>query len=215
VVTSSGDRGSVTIPSRPDARGQAHALEGIVAALVVLSAVVFALEMTAVTPLSASTSSQHIENQQEATARGVLGTAAESGALKETVLFWNTTGSGRFWDANRTSESYYYTSGPPPTEFGEMLNRSFDRRGIAYNVNLRYDGSDGPRTTTQLVYQGVPSDNAVRATWPVVLYRNDKLVNRTGTPRNVSNVSSSFYAPQASSSSVYNVIRVEVVVWRI
>ena len=198
-----------------ESRGQAHTLEGLVAGLVILSAVVFALEMTAVTPLSASTSSQHIENQQEATARGVLAAAAENGSLKQTLLFWNETGE-RFWNASETSASNYYTTDPPPTEFGRMLNRSFDREGIAYNVYLRYDGSDGPRTVQRLVYQGRPSDNAVRATRPVVVYKNDSLYdhNEDWTETNVTDAST-LYLPDASSSSVYNVVRVEVVVWRI
>jgi hypothetical protein len=203
-------------PASP--RGQAHALEGIVASLVVLSAVVFALEMTAVTPLSASTSSQHIENQQEATARGVLAAGAKSGALKRTLLYWNDSSAtgGHFWDARDVSDSGYYTSGAPPTEFGAMLERSFDSNGIAYNIRLRFDGEDGPRTTTWLVNQGFPSDNAVRATWPVVLYQNDKIhdENENPTGTNVS-AESTFYAPNGSDSSVHNVVRVEVVVWRI
>jgi hypothetical protein len=192
-------------------RGQAHTLEGVVASLVLLSAVVFALEMTAVTPLSASTSSQHIENQQEATARGVLGSGAETGALKRTLLFWNTT-SGQFFNV---SERGYYTS-PPPTDFGAMLNRSFDRNGVAYNVYLRYQNEDGPRSTRILVYQGRPSDNAVSASWSVALFQDDKLLDHENQPTDV-NVSDapSYFAGNTTDSSVHNVVHVEVVVWRI
>lgn len=196
-------------------RGQAHTLEGVVASLIILSAVVFALEMTVVTPLSASTSSQHIENQQEATARGVLGAAAESGALKRSLLYWNDTG-GRFWNATTATENPYYETNPPPTDFGEMLNRSFDQKGIAYNVHLRFNTSAGELDEKRLVYQGRPSDNAVSASWPVTLYQDDKLYDHEEgqTDTNVS-AASSFYAPDTSGSSIHNVVRVEVVVWRI
>jgi hypothetical protein len=196
-------------------RGQAHTLEGVVAGLVVLSAVVFALELTAVTPLSASTSSQHIENQQEATARGILGAAAENGSLKRTLLYWNSS-SGRFWNSTDLTENDYYETDPPPTEFGRMLNRSFDRDGIAYNVYLRFDTPGGTFDVQRLVYQGRPSDNAVSASRPVALSRNDKLHDHEENPtdRNVSNAST-FYAEETGDSSVYSVVRVEVVVWRI
>jgi len=193
-------------------RGQAHTLEGVVAALVMLSAVIFALEMTAVTPLSASTSSQHLENQQGATARGILGSAAETGALERAVLFWNTSAE-RFWN---TSGLGYYASNPPPNDLGRMFNRSFDSRGIAYNVVVAYEDDDGERGSKRLVYQGQPSDNAVSAARTATLFDNDPVYDYEGvaTGTNVSETDD-YFIPDASSGSVYNVVRVEVVVWRI
>nr|WP_267163201.1 hypothetical protein [Halovenus salina] len=78
-----------------DDRGQALTLEAVVGAILMLAAIGFALQMTAVTPLSASTSSQHIENQLQSTSEGVLDTAADTGALREAVLYWNET-TGEF-----------------------------------------------------------------------------------------------------------------------
>jgi hypothetical protein len=49
------------------------------------------MQATAVTPLSASTSNQHIENQQRALAGDLLSTAAADGSLTEAVLYWNAT----------------------------------------------------------------------------------------------------------------------------
>jgi hypothetical protein len=194
-----------------DTRGQAHTLEGVVASLILLSAVVFALEMTAVTPLSASTSSQHIENQQEATARGVLASAAETGALERAVLSWNAT-SEEFYD---TTDRGYFASAPP-NRFGELLERSFDRNGIAYNVHLQYQDDDGTRDSRRFVYQGRPSDNAVQATWSLVLFENDRIRDRDGDPTATTVADeSTLFAPPASDGAVYNVVRVEVVVWRI
>ncbi|MFC7138956.1 hypothetical protein ACFQMA_03775 [Halosimplex aquaticum] len=187
-------------------------MEGIVASLILLSAVVFALEMTAVTPLSASTSSQHIENQQESTARGVLASAAETGALERALLSWNAT-SEQFY---HTGEVGYFTTGAPPNRFGTMLERSFDRKGIAYNVYLRYQGSDWRTHTQRYVYQGQPSDHAVRATWSLTLMVNDEIRDENGDPTGTTvSGEPTYFAPQPSSSSVYNVINVEVVVWRI
>ena len=199
-------------PERPSERGQAHTLEGVVAALILLSAVVFALEMTAVTPLSASTSSQHIENQQEATARGVLASAAETGALARALLSWNDT-SEQFYN---TSGSGYFTNDAPPNDFGQMLNRSFNRAGVAYNVYLHYQDTSGERGTQQYVYQGRPSDNAVQATWTLSLMANDEIHDHDGNPTGETVADeSTYFAPASSDSSVYNVVYVEVVVWRI
>jgi len=124
-----------------DVRGQAHTLEAIIASLLLLSSIVFALQITAVTPLSASTSNQHIENQQQASAEGILSMTKESGALEDAVLFWNASGD-RFH--NTTVATDYYTR-TMPTEFGRILERSFGERGIAYNVYVTYltDGGSG------------------------------------------------------------------------
>jgi hypothetical protein len=194
-------------------RGQAHTLEGVTAALLLLSSVVFALEMTAVTPLSASTSSQHIENQQKETARGVLAVAANSGALKRSVLMWNESAE----TFNGTGDLGYYTNDPPPNAFGDILDRSFDRNGVAYNIYLTYMASDDQRQTRRLVYRGVPSDHAVEATWTVVLLDDDNLYNRDGeaTGTTVADASSYFAPDTSEKSSVFNVVRVEVVAWRI
>jgi len=196
------------------ARGQVHTLEAVVAAMLLLTSVIFALQMTSVTPLSASTSSQHVENQQHAVAEGVLAGAADSGALERAVLFWNATGD-RFHD---TTDGRYYTRGPPDNDFGDALDRAFGRRGIAYNVYVTFQVGDGRTTQTQpMVYVGKPSDNAVRATRTVVV-SNDAVLrdsdgDRTGT--RIAETSSSFYAPDVVNGSVYNSLRVEVVAWRI
>lgn len=192
-------------------RGQAFTLEAIVAAMLLVGGLVFALHATAVTPLSASTSSQHIENQQLQVASGLLDSAVSNGSLRESVLYWNESG-GVFYGVDE-QEGTYTTGGPPDPAFGDMLNRTFRERGIAFNVNVWYVSSSGELRREQMVNFGSPSDNAVSARRTVTLFDDDRL----SSP--VSNVSVSesdtFYAPDvASDSGVYNVLRVEVVVWR-
>ena len=195
-------------------RAQVHTLEAIVGSLLLMTSVVFALQMTAVTPLSASTSSQHIENQQQASAEGVLASAAESGALRRAVLYWNET-SGTF--NNTTSESFY-TVKAPPNEFGEKLERQFGERGIAYNVRVYYRTSS-ERTADQLmVNQGEPSDNAVMSARTVVITDDAHLYNSTGRrpDATVDDLDGDYMQNDAAKGSpVYTVARVEVVVWRI
>ncbi|MFB6153389.1 MAG: hypothetical protein ABEJ27_03965 [Halodesulfurarchaeum sp.] len=194
-----------------DRRGQAHTLEGIAAALLVLASVTFALQVTAVTPLTASTASQHIENQQRGATAGMLAVAANNQTLKPTILYWNESGS-RFYGSD--VEEGYYVSGGPPTAFGKLLNKTLDQAGIAFNVKLVYLTQSWETRTRRLVYLGHPSDNAVAVTRTVTLYDHDVIRNTSG-PTDKTVAETSFFAPDVSPQGhLYNVIRVEVIVWR-
>ena len=200
-------------------RGQAHTLEAIMAAALLLGSLVFALQVTAVTPLSASTSSQHIENQEAATAAGVLATAVADGSLERNLLACSPSGDGPTFVG--TTRREYYVSAPLAsgnyTAFGEKLHQAFGSRSIAYNVYLSYDGADGRE---EFVYQGSPSDNAVTATRTVVLRDGDRRTEwNTGEDRLVATGdelgtgSSCFGSPNADTT-VHKVIEVTIVVWR-
>lgn len=194
-------------------RGQAYTLEAFIAALLLVSSLTFALQVTAVTPLSASTANQHIENQQRASASGLLAASHENGTLKEAVLYWNAENE-TFHDATRI---YYYTNGYPDIAFGNMTDRAFGGRGLAVNVLVHTEDQARPQ---RIVYNGEPSNNAASASRTVTLYDNDKLRNADRSEgRTLSEVdddtNEQFYASDASDSSqVYHVVRVEVVVWR-
>ena len=205
---------------RTDAdRAQAHTLEALAAAAVLLASVGFALQVTAVTPLTASTSSQHIENQEGAVAAGVLAAAEENGTLRETVLYWNASGR-QFWDADFHGR---YVNAGPPTAFGGTLDRAFLDRGIAVNVDLYFVQPDGDRRHRRLVHLGQPTEHAVTASRTVTLYDDDRLYRSNGSSvepygKTLTQVAADpdegFYAPDAAASGVYNVVEVEVTVWR-
>lgn len=204
-----------------DRRGQAFTLEGFVGALLLLATVAFVVQSTAVTPLSESTSSQHAETQAAAMTGGVLDAAAANGSLQPALLYWNES-AGAFHGAESTTT---YTDCAFPTEFGRLLGRSVYDQGFTCNVNVRYlaygpDGGLQPELR-RVVFSGTPSDNAVRAVRTVTLYDDDTLVNATGVPTNVTlaavaaDANVTYFAPDAApSSSLYNVVEVEVVVWR-
>ncbi|AUG47786.1 hypothetical protein BVU17_09765 [Haloarcula taiwanensis] len=194
-------------------RAQAHTLEAIVSGMLLLASLVFALQMTAVTPLSASTSSQHIENQQQAIGHGVLASAAAEDALKPAVLYWDNS-TAQFH--NTAGGREYYTNGPPDNRFGELLERAFDQRGIAYNVYLRFQNMQGRTVTTRYIYSGEPSDNAVRASHTITLMDDDHLRDADGT-RNSTRLGdpATDYTVSDTGTNVYNTVSVEVVAWRI
>lgn len=194
-------------------RAQAFTLEAVVAGLLVLTSLVFALQVTAVTPLSASTANQHIENQHRAAARGVLGVAADRDVLEPAVLYWNATGT-RFHDATADPS---YVNKPPTNEFGEILASAFSGRGVAFNVNVVYQDAAGNSVRQPMVFRGVPSDNAVTAARTVALFDDNVLYDASGDPTTatIGDSSVDFYVPDVEpNNGVYNVVRVEVVVWR-
>jgi hypothetical protein len=193
--------------TRPDERAQAHTLEAFTAALLLVGSVVFALQVTAVTPLTASTSSQHIENQQVQVARGVLDSAAENGSLRAALLDWNDT-AGAF--VNASEEGYYVREGQANNTFGAMFGRVFLERGIAANVNVRYLTADGDLRSRRMVYLGSPSDHAASVSRSVTLYDDDELDGGQTTL----NDSTSYFVPGRGEGDVYSVVRVEVIVWQ-
>jgi len=197
-----------------DSRGQALSLEGIVAGIILLSAVGFALQVTAVTPLSPSTSSQHVENQIQSTSEGALDSAAERGVLADSVLYWNDS-VGRFHDASPDAEHY---QGLPSDglAISDTLNRTFADRNVAYNLRIRYHTDEGLETQ-QFIEQGRASDHAVTASRTLVVHESDPLVEADGTKgARLGDSGTSFYAPNLDTDeSLYNVLHVEVVAWRI
>jgi hypothetical protein len=194
-------------------RGQVHTLEGFVASMVVLSGVVFALQATAVTPLTASTSNQFIQNQQRAVGGGVLAAADGNDSLKEATLYWNAS-EGAFKD---TGERDAYATGGPPLPFGKALNETFSDARIAFNVDVFYRTADEERGEVEMVQMGTPSNNAIAATQTVPLFDDDTL---TGSDRTVAAVASDpdeeFYASDIDpDGELFNVLEVRIVVWRI
>ena len=189
-------------------RGQAYTLEAVIASVLLVSSLVFALQVTAVTPLSASTSNQHIENQQRASASGVLTAAQKAGALNEAVLYWNDSAE-EYYDAEQLT---YYTNNYPPNKFGNITERAFDGRGLAVNVLIHYNESKEP---SRMIYRGAPSDNAVSASRTVTIY-NDSELAAPETSTTVENATSfdEVVPYDGAGGNVYNVVRVEVTVWR-
>jgi len=198
--------------SRTDDRGQAHTLEAFAAAILIVAGLTFALQATAVTPLSASTSNQHLENQQRAVATDLLETSAANGDLREAILRWDPNRSSFRASGTRGQ----FTEGGPPNGFGEALDRAFRDGRIAFNVELRY----GPRygESEPMVDMGSPSDNAVTATRTVVLTDDANLTMPGYEDRTLAQVAAdddqSFYAEDPDSRPIYRV-EVRITVWQL
>lgn len=191
-------------------RGQAHTLEAFTAAMLLISGVAFGLQAVAVTPLSASTSNQHIQNQQRLMANDVLATGAENGTLAEAVLFWNTTEEA----FENTSDQSYYTNGGPPVPFGRLLNETFRDERVAFNVvvSFREDNNTGSQ---RMVYMGSPSPNSITVARSLMVYDDTNLTAGDESALRTADESGAFYAPDISpEGQLYNVMEVRMTLWR-
>lgn len=194
-----------------DDSAQAYTLEAVLAAVLLVASLAFALQATAVTPVSPGESSTDEAVQRASVAAGALDAAVANGSVKRAVLAWNDSRDGF---AGATEEGYFVT-GDPPTAFGEAMHRTLSTDSVAYNVDLVYLTPEGGYRTEPLVDQGSPSDGATRVARTVTLYDDDRLTRLDGQERNVTVSETEFFAPDADpDSDLYNVIRVEVTVWR-
>lgn len=193
-----------------DRHAQVTTFEAIAASILIITGVLFAIQATAITPLTASTANERIEVQEQRIAASLLEAAADEDNLLPTVLAWDTSNQV-FIGADDPNG---FQNGGPPTDFGDQINSTFVNKSIGVNIDIRYRTPDNSRSSTQkLMYQGQPSDNAVSAYKTVVL--TDDMELNDGSGRTLKSVEDRFYAKDASpSTNVYNIIEVRVVVWR-
>ena len=200
----------------PDDRGQAHTLEAFVAALLLVAGLIFATQATAVTPLSASTSNQHIENQQAIAATDLLSTTNERGDLKDGMLYWE---DGEFVDAH--SGGHYTGLMDEDHPLHDPLREAFDDRRVAFNVDVFMPAEQGEsRDSQRVVDMGEPSDNAATGSVRVPLYVDDRLWNGedddfTGPRLNYTTNHSYFAQPDSGGSgTLYTVVEVRSTAWQ-
>lgn len=204
-------------------RAQTFTLEVLIGVIIMLAAVAFALQAVSISSNTASIADSELRGQQAGFAEGVLERHAENGTLTATLLYWNET-EGRFIDSD--VDEGYYVSPSPNTSFGNTslgvsLEGVLDDPQIRYNINLYYktDPDGDERDFQRLVESGTPSNDAVRIVETLTLANDTRLVDRNETARDVTLGEldeDEFYAPNvADERELYNVIRVEVVLWQI
>lgn len=237
-----------------DERGQAFTLEGIVSGVIVLTALMVALQTISVAP--GVTGSDDSAASLRTQANDLMSVAADEGYLEDIVLCGhNNDGDPTKVTSNDISpyraigNSKEDTAAVPDqsaTDFGDMIRVAFTERGYNYRVEFAYLDASGDRQT-QFVFplsasgsnpRPAARDPAVVATHTVTLFddmrttgiKNDgngnPVVPTTKTcdaPDGVplSRVAPSspgsadqFYLPDVDSSSdLYNIVEVRLVVW--
>ncbi|MFC7176136.1 DUF7288 family protein [Halosegnis marinus] len=187
-------------------RGQARALEGVAAALLVVGAVVFALQSAVVTPLAASTTNQFLEDRQGTLASDTLDTAAAAGELRGTVRYWNLT--SRTFDGARREG---YVGGPRPRSATPCAGRSATAASRTTSTSPTGRATVRTRPAGWCIRgrprhrdRGDDRRDAVRR----------RHAHRAREPERHARGTDGFYAPDAVSGPVYNVVEIRVVVWR-
>lgn len=192
----------------PDDRGQAHTLEAFAAALLLVTGLIFATQATAVTPLSASTSNQHVENQLEIAAQDVLTTTEARGDLKDAVLYYDDAFVGAddgdaYTGLMNEGHPLYYP-----------LKETFDDRRIAFNIDVSYPDPDGGVDEIRMVDMGSPSDNAATASTRVALYGDDRFGDDDEYVLAENGTAEYFADPVGGSDTLYTVVEVRITAWQ-
>jgi hypothetical protein len=200
-------------------RAQAFTLEGFVAAAVVLTSVVLALQ-TVVVPPDAGTANQ--DDSLRTQAEDILRTqASEDGQdLTHAVRYWDPL--RRTFSGAQDRTVGYGSQALPTALFDGAFERTFSARGLTYNVVLVYHrpGTASMRAEP-ILYQGTPGSNAVTARHTVTLYDEMALTSPGAGPRRLEQYDADpsvegavFYPiPDVADGPVYNVVEVRVTVW--
>lgn len=205
-------------------RGQAHALEGVMAAMLVVIAVVLAYQAIVLTPTTAGTVDRDVKSHLGTRAGDVLTAAGDDGSLSRIVRYWNASGNngtGTFVGADGQAESGYTFL--PQSEFRQVLGTLTDN-GYAVNIYLesRVRGENSDTARYVLLKQGEPSSNAGVASRTVTLYDHQRQTRWNGTAlegnentRRLGELGGNDYFADDldDDSPIYNVVTVRVEVW--
>lgn len=197
-------------PDEMDTHGQMHSLEALMASLIMIGIIVFAVEATSLTPLTSSTANAHIEAQLQTMGQDMLNALSYTGHehnsdLKNDILNWNGTEyvwNGTGYDSRDSNNITLVNS-----SLGEMFEFIAIPRGIAHNVHFTWVNENGVTISRPYIYNGDPSDNAVIVSKKVVL--SDYEVGNTSTFMVDTGI------PDADNSSeFYNIVNVKMTLWR-
>lgn len=192
---------------RNSERGQAFTLEGLVAGIVVLVALLFALQSVAVTP---GAPGADIEPEVRQEAIDFLDLAAADGSLDEQLRAWdpdNETFVG-------APDGAGYGATVPPTPFGDLLNETLYPQGKVVNVLIEVPNEDGPGTeTVSLIYRGEPPSASTVATATITLFSNQTLTTEGYETTTIAEAAG-YPIPNADPDGpLHNVVQVRVIVW--
>lgn len=193
-------------------RGQAYTLEGVMSAVLLLTALLLATNAVVITPTTEGTIDRDTMAQLGTQSDDVLAAAHERGALKEAALFWNLQKETSAWPA-----AWQPGDACPETVDGDsltlcvFLEETFTSRFYRYNIYLDYQTQEKTTETEPLFVQGTPGRNAVAATRSIALHDGMKLTSDSGEL--LGNNTSTFYADDLGDPTLVNVIEIRVVIW--
>ena len=188
---------------------QMHTLEAIMAATIMVSIIVFAVQATSLTPLTSSTANAHIEAQLQTMGQDMLSAIDyaqydQRSELKNDILDWN--GDEYAWGGD-SYESRSNASITLDSSMVDMLTYIAIPRGIAHNVQLSHMSDTGRFSSIFYIYNGDPSDNAVIVSRKVLLSNPD--IGNTSTFQTNTGI-----IDIDDTTDLYNIIDVKLILWR-
>jgi len=198
-------------PSDVD-RGQAYTLEGVISAVVILTALLLATTAVVITPTTAGTIDRETMAQLGTQTDDVLATAHERDALREAALYWDSQDGQSGWPtAYQPGDACPETIADEPLTLCLLLEETFTSRFYRYNVYLDYQTRGKTTETEPLFVQGTPGRNAVTSTRSIALHDGMELTHGPGGT--LGGNASKFYAEDLDDPTLVNVVEVRVVVW--
>jgi len=195
--------------SRMVSRGQAYTLEGVLAAILVVTATVYGVQAIDTQAWEDETRTE--TEQLEQRASDVLTLAGESGALRNAVLCYR---EGNPISGNRDGEL---------SEFERMLNTSFDRQAAQYQLQFAYWNSSDQRETRTVSRTGqsssVPTAAAVASATVTIADSTNITTRQTNckpfdSELTVKDTEDSFYMSDVNDDSpLFNLVEVRLTVW--
>lgn len=203
-------------------RGQAYTLEGFIGAMVVLMAVLFALQSVVITPTTGGLADRTVQTQIQQEAQDALIVSNQAdGNLSKTLRNWNESTGFEGADQppapdegnDEENQTYSVDRFANESKLGYVLKERFAENGWSYNVELHPEKGEN-RT---LVYQGSPPSSALTASYTVTLYDN-QTVTSEWSDEQIQNVSEENQAiprgyEDETETPLYNVVEVRVIVW--
>ncbi|WP_265111289.1 DUF7288 family protein [Halosolutus halophilus] len=202
-------------------RAQAYTLEGFIGAMILLLAVLFALQAVVITPTTGGLADRTVQAQLQQESQDALSVASQDGNLSETVRNWNTS-QEKFHNATEPSSPGQEVQTYTPGEFanqsrlGQLLQDRYTNDGWNYNVELVYENEDGDGfNSTHLVYQGSPPSDAFTASHVVTLYEDDTVTAGDGSSLEDAYDNHEYPIPPAETDSeyLYTLVEVRVILW--
>ncbi|WP_135304528.1 DUF7288 family protein [Haloarcula amylovorans] len=195
-------------------RGQAYTLEGVLAAILIVSATVYGLQ--AIDTRAWEDGTRQETRQLSQRANDLLTVASETGALRNATLCYSA-GKTRLNGKQETK----------PARFERMLNQTFDAQGDQYNLYFSYWNVTSDERETQIVSErseetlNRPPASATVATTTVTLTDTMAIrINGPGPdgctetgPSLEEDISTYYLQDVDEQAELYNVVEVRLTVW--
>lgn len=191
-----------------DTSAQLHTLEALMALIIITGIIIFTVQATSLTPLTSSTANAHIEAQLQILAQDMLtvldhSQSGHNSSLKEDILNWK----GEQYSWNSTAYHSELNNTLTNSSTAQVLKYVIVPKGIAHNVEFAVINDAGAVMALHYIYNGEPSDNAVTVSRRVLL-------SNSNIPNSSQFQSYTGIADADTNTDFYNLIDVEITLWR-